>query len=37
METEQILDMIKERESPLRRQLLMVALITRLLEEKGKN
>ena len=37
METEQILDIIKSTESPLKRQLLMVALITRLLEEKGKS
>ena len=37
METEQILDIIKSTESPLKRQLLMVALITRLLEEKGKD
>ena len=37
METERILDIIKNTESPLKRQLLMVALITRLLEEKGKS
>jgi hypothetical protein len=37
METKQILEIIKNTESPLKRQLLMVALITRLLEEKGKS
>ena len=37
MKTKQILDIIKSTESPLKRQLLMVALITRLLEEKGKS
>ncbi len=37
MNTQQILEMIKNTGSPLKRQLLMVALITRLLEEKGKN
>jgi hypothetical protein len=37
MEIGQILDIIKGTESPLKRQLLMVALITRLLEEKGKS
>jgi hypothetical protein len=36
MQTTQILDIIKNTESPLKRQLLMVALITKLLEEKGK-
>jgi len=36
METEQILDVIKDTESPLKRQLLMVGLITRLLEKKDK-
>ncbi len=36
MDTRQILEMIRKTESPLKRQLLMVALITRLLEEKGK-
>jgi hypothetical protein len=36
MEREQILNIIKSTESPLKRQLLMVALVTRLLEEKGK-
>ncbi len=37
METEQILEIIENTESPLKRQLLMVALITRLLEERGKS
>jgi hypothetical protein len=37
METKKILGIIKKTESPLKRQLLMVALITRLLEEKGKS
>ncbi len=37
MEREQILNIIKSTESPLKRQLLMVALVTRLLEEKGKS
>jgi len=37
MGIKQIFDIIKTTESPLKRQLLMVALITRLLEEKGKN
>jgi len=37
METQKILQIIKNTESPLKRQLLMVALITRLLEEKGKD
>jgi len=32
----QILDIVKNTESPLKRQLLMVGLITKLLEEKGK-
>jgi hypothetical protein len=35
--TQKILKTIERTESPLKRQLLMVALITRLLEEKGKN
>ncbi len=33
---QEVLDIIKNTESPLKRQLLMVALITKLLEEKGK-
>lgn len=33
----EILDSIKKTESPLKRQLLMVALITKLLEQKGKD
>jgi hypothetical protein len=37
METQEIFQIIKNTESPLKRQLLMVALITRLLEEKGEN
>ena len=37
METEEILEIIKNTESPLKRQLLMVALITRLLEEEDKS
>jgi hypothetical protein len=37
MEIQEILEIVKNTESPLKRQLLMVALITRLLEEKGKN
>jgi len=37
METKQILEIIKNAESPLKRQLLMVGLITRLLEKKGKD
>jgi predicted nucleotidyltransferase len=37
MELQGLIKVIKELESPLKRQLLMVALITRLLEEKGKN
>jgi hypothetical protein len=37
MNASEILEMIKDTESPLKRQLLMVGLITRLLEEKGKN
>jgi hypothetical protein len=36
MKREEILEIIRNTESPLKRQLLMVALITRLLEEKGK-
>jgi predicted nucleotidyltransferase len=36
MNTLELLSMIKNMESPLKKQLLMVALITRLLEEKGK-
>lgn len=36
METLKILEIIKNTESPLKRQLLMVGLITRLLEEQGK-
>jgi hypothetical protein len=36
METQEILQIIKNTESPLKRQVLMAALITRLLEEKGK-
>ncbi len=36
MDTLKILEMIKNMESPLRRQLLTVGLITRLLKEKGK-
>ncbi len=36
MDTSKILEIIKNTESPLKRQLLMVGLITRLLEEKGK-
>ncbi len=36
MNTEEILKIIKDTESPLKRQLLMVGLITRLLEEQGK-
>ncbi len=36
MDTLKILEMIKNTESPLKRQLLTVGLITRLLEEKGK-
>ena len=37
MNTLGVLEIIKNTESPLKRQLLMVGLITRLLEEKGKN
>jgi hypothetical protein len=37
MDTQGILEIIKKTESPLKRQLLMVGLLTRLLEEKGKN
>ncbi len=36
MNTQEIVEMIKKAESPLKRQLLMVGLLTRLLEEKGK-
>jgi len=36
METKEILEIIKNTESPLKRQLLMVALITKLLERIGK-
>lgn len=36
MNTEEILEIVKNTESPLKRQLLMVGLITKLLEEKGK-
>jgi hypothetical protein len=36
MDASKIVEMIKNTESPLKRQLLMVGLITRLLEEKGK-
>ncbi len=37
MEKKKILERIKKTESPLRRQLLMAALITELLEERGKD
>ncbi len=37
MDSLKILEWIKKIESPLKRQLLMVGLITKLLEEKGKN
>lgn len=37
MNTPEIIEIIKKTESPLKKQLLMVALITRLLEEKGKD
>lgn len=37
MDLFKILDQIKNMESPLKKQLLMVGLITKLLEEKGKN
>lgn len=37
MDTSEILDIIKRTESPLKRQLLMVALITNLLDQKGKD
>lgn len=37
MNTQQVLEMIKKTESPLKKQLLMVALITKLLEEVGKS
>ena len=36
MDTSKIFEIIKNTESPLKRQLLIVGLITRLLEEKGK-
>lgn len=36
MDTSKVLEIIENTESPLKRQLLMVGLITRLLEEKGK-
>jgi hypothetical protein len=36
MDTSKVLEIIKNTESPLKRQLLMVGLITRLLEEQGK-
>lgn len=36
METGEILEQIKKTSSPLKRQLLLTALVTRLLEEKGK-
>lgn len=36
METRDILDKIRKTESPLKRQLLTTALVTRLLEDKGK-
>ncbi|MGB9715919.1 MAG: DUF6036 family nucleotidyltransferase [Thermodesulfovibrionales bacterium] len=36
METEKVINKIRKTESPLKRQLLIVALITKLLEEKGK-
>src|SRR4030042_6658600 len=36
MSTTEIIEKIRQTESPLKRQLLMVALITRLLREKGK-
>lgn len=37
MEKNQILELIKKTESPLRKQLLMVGLMTALLEERGKD
>src|SRR4030067_992734 len=37
MNTNEILEKIRQMESPLKRQLLMAALITNLLEQKGKN
>ncbi len=37
MDARKILGTIKKTESPLKKQLLMVALITKSLEEKGKN
>jgi hypothetical protein len=36
MNTSKIVEIIKNTESPLKRQLLMVGLITRLLQEQGK-
>ena len=36
MNTNEIIEKIKQTDSPLKKQLLMVALITRLLEQKGK-
>jgi hypothetical protein len=36
MDTSKVVEIIKNTESPLKRQLLMVGLITRLLEEQGK-
>src|SRR4030042_4111817 len=36
MKTDEIIEKIRQTESPLKRQLLMVALITNLLKEKGK-
>jgi hypothetical protein len=36
MSTTEIIEKIRQTESPLKKQLLMVALITRLLREKGK-
>lgn len=37
MDTTEVLKKIKETESPLKRQLLMVALVTNLLQQKGKS
>jgi hypothetical protein len=37
MDTQQILEIVEKTDSPLKRQLLMVALVTRLLEERGKS
>jgi len=36
MDTQELLETIQKMESPLKRQLLVVALVTRLLEKKGK-